>query len=171
MGRRTSYPPGAFCWVDAATTDAAAAKSFYTALFGWEMKDNDAGDGAVYTTCRIGGDAFCGLYEMSEEMRARGARPNWTSYVNVADADAAVARAKELGGEVVDEAFDVLDIGSMAVLKDPQGRIRGLAAAHADRGRARQRRRLPLHERTRDDRPRRGALLLRGPVRLDDGGA
>jgi predicted enzyme related to lactoylglutathione lyase len=123
MGNRTSYAPGAFCWVDAATTDAAAAKSFYTGLFGWEMEDNDAGDGAVYTTCRIGGDAVCGLYEMSEEMRSTGAPPNWTSYVSVDSADAAVARAKELGGGAIDGAFDVLDIGRMAVLKDPQGAV------------------------------------------------
>jgi hypothetical protein len=52
MGKRTSYPPGTFSWVDLATTYTAAAKSFYAGLFGWEMEDNDA-DGAVYTTCRI----------------------------------------------------------------------------------------------------------------------
>lgn len=121
MGKRTSYPPGTFSWVDLATTDAAAAKSFYTDLFGWEMDDSDAGGGAIYTTCRIGGDAVCGLFEMSEDRRATGARPNWTSYVTVADADAAAARAKELGGDVIDDAFDVLDVGRMAVLKDAQG--------------------------------------------------
>jgi uncharacterized protein len=121
MGKRTSYAPGTFCWVDLATTDTAAAKSFYDSLFGWEMEDNDAGDGAVYTMCRIDVDAVCGIFEMSEEMRARGVPPNWTSYVTVADADAAAARAKEVGGDVIRDAFDVLDVGRMAVLKDPQG--------------------------------------------------
>ncbi len=121
MGKRTSYAPGTFSWVDLATTDAAAAKSFYTGLYGWETEDTDAGDGAVYTMCRIDGDAVCGLFEMSEEMRATGVPPNWTSYVTVADADAAAARAKELGGGAIDDAFDVLDAGRMAVLKDPQG--------------------------------------------------
>ena len=56
-------------------------------------------------------------------MRATDIQPNWTSYVTVADAGAAVARAKELGGRVVDDAFDVLDVGRMAVLEDPQGAV------------------------------------------------
>ena len=123
MGRRTSYPPGTFSWVDLATTDVAAAKSFYTDLLGWDLEDNEAGDGAVYTMCRIDGDAVCGLFEMSEEMRATGARPTWTSYVTVADADGAAGRTKELGGGVTDDAFDVLDAGLMAVLRDPQDAV------------------------------------------------
>lgn len=123
MGKRSSYAPGTFSWVDLATTDARAATAFYTSLFGWETEDADAGGGAVYTTCRIDGDAVCGLFEMSKEMRATGVPPNWTSYVTVADADAAVARVKQLGGDVVDDAFEVLDAGRMAVLKDPQGAV------------------------------------------------
>jgi uncharacterized protein len=123
MGKRSSYAPGTFSWVDLATTDAAAAKAFYTDLFGWDTEDTDAGGGAVYTLCRIDGDTVCGMFEMSPEMRAEGAPPNWTNYVTVADADAAAARVQELGGEVIDGAFDVLDAGRMAVLKDPQGAV------------------------------------------------
>ena len=123
MGQRSSYAPGTFSWVDLATTDAGAATAFYTVLFGWDTEDTDAGGGAVYTTCRIDGDAVCGLFEMSEEMRATGVPPNWTSYVTVADADAAATRVKELGGDAVDDAFEVLDAGRMAVLKDPQGAV------------------------------------------------
>jgi uncharacterized protein len=123
MGKRSSYAPGTFSWVDVATTDAGAATAFYTGLFGWDTEDTDAGGGAVYTTCRIDGDAVCGLFEMSEEMRATGVPPNWTSYVTVADADAAATRVKELGGDAVDDAFEVLDAGRMAVLKDPQGAV------------------------------------------------
>ena len=123
MGKRTSYAPGTFSWVDLATTDVAAAKAFYTGLFGWKTEDTDAGGGAVYTMCRIDGDDVCGIFEMSPEMRERGAPPNWTNYVTVADADAATTRVKELGGEAVNDAFDVLDAGRMAVLKDPQGAV------------------------------------------------
>ena len=39
MGRRERYAPGTFCWVDLATTDPAAAKTFYGDLFGWEAVD------------------------------------------------------------------------------------------------------------------------------------
>lgn len=123
MGKRTSYTPGTFSWVDLATTDAAAAKAFYAGLFGWETEDTDAGGGAVYTMCRLDGDDVCGIFEMSPELLERGAPPNWTSYITVADADAAVARITELGGEAIDGAFDVLDAGRMAILKDPQGAV------------------------------------------------
>lgn len=120
MGRRTSYTPGTFSWVDLATTDPVDAKSFYAGLFGWEVEDDDSG-GAVYTMCRVEGDAVCGLFEMPEDMRAAGLPSSWTSYVTVADADVAPADAKGLGGGVLRDAFDVMDIGRMAVLADPQG--------------------------------------------------
>jgi uncharacterized protein len=59
---------------------------------------------------------------MTAGMRA-GTPPSWTNYVTVPDADAAAARARELGGGVVDDAFDVLDVGRMAVLRDTQGAV------------------------------------------------
>ena len=123
MGKRTEHPPGTLSWTDLATTDAAAAKTFYSELFGWGTEDGDAGGGAVYTTCRLGDLAVCGIFAMTEEMRATGMPPSWTSYVTVADTDAAVARAGELGGAAIRPAFDVLDVGRMAVLADPQGAV------------------------------------------------
>ena len=45
MGKRASYEPGTFCWVDLATTDPEGAKTFYGELFGWEA--SDAGDGTA----------------------------------------------------------------------------------------------------------------------------
>ena len=35
-----SYVQGKPCWVDLATTDQDAAKSFYAELFGWAYDDN-----------------------------------------------------------------------------------------------------------------------------------
>ena len=37
MPEFTSYLPGTPSWVDLSTGDAAAAKAFYGALFGWEV--------------------------------------------------------------------------------------------------------------------------------------
>ena len=116
MGTRTSYRPGTFSWVDLATSDPDAARSFYTSLFGWDADDGDDGAGGTYTTFRNAGDAVCGL--TSTPPGASG--PAWTNYVTVADADEAAARAGELGG-VSGPAFDVMDLGRMAVLADPQG--------------------------------------------------
>jgi uncharacterized protein len=67
---------------------------------------------------RLDGDYVCALYEMDAE---RGTPPHWLSYVSVDSADATAARARELGGTVYGEAFDVLDAGRMAVIQDPTG--------------------------------------------------
>jgi predicted enzyme related to lactoylglutathione lyase len=120
MGKRTSYPPGTFSWVDLATTDVAAATSFYAGLFGWQTEHDRA---TGYTRCRIDGDDVCGLFEMSADRRATGIPPSWTNYVTVTDVEAAVARAEELGAGTVREPFDVLDLARIAALEDPQGAV------------------------------------------------
>ena len=42
MGERTSYPPGTFSWAELATSDAGAAKAFYTSVFGWDYRGQPA---------------------------------------------------------------------------------------------------------------------------------
>jgi predicted enzyme related to lactoylglutathione lyase len=118
MGTRTSYPPGTFSWVDLATADVTAASAFYGDLFGW---DTDDVDGATYRTCRLDGDAVCGLSELPAAARTAGVPSSWTSYVTVPDADAAAERATELGGVVTEAPADVGDFGRTAALADPQG--------------------------------------------------
>jgi predicted enzyme related to lactoylglutathione lyase len=120
MGQRTSYTPGTFSWVDLSTPDAAAARAFYGRVFGWEAEQEHAvegtGDPGAYTLFRRDGAAVAGLSES-----AGADPPRWTSYVTVADADAAAARAGELGGRVVEAARDVGEEGRTAALADPQG--------------------------------------------------
>lgn len=119
MGRRTEHPPGAFSWVELSTTDADAAKAFYTGLFGWEADDSPIPGGGVYTMLRLDGAAVAALYRQMQE----GEPPNWLSYVTVESADDATARAKELGATLISEPFDVMDVGRMAVVQDPQGAV------------------------------------------------
>ncbi len=47
--------------------------------------------------------------------------PTWNSYITVESADDALERARELGATVHAPAFDVLDVGRMGVIQDPQG--------------------------------------------------
>jgi hypothetical protein len=47
--------------------------------------------------------------------------PHWNCYVTVASADATAAKAAEAGASVMAEPFDVMDVGRMAVIADPQG--------------------------------------------------
>jgi uncharacterized protein len=101
----------------------AGATTFYSALFGWEPDERPVGDGITYTMMRLDGRDVCGLSRMSDAMAASGAPPSWTSYVSVESADAAAARAESLGGTAMAPAFDVLDAGRMALLRDPQGAV------------------------------------------------
>jgi predicted enzyme related to lactoylglutathione lyase len=61
MGKRHSYEPGTFCWVDLATTDLEGARSFYTGLFGWEAEVTQGGSGGMYALMNLDGDEICGL--------------------------------------------------------------------------------------------------------------
>lgn len=117
----SQHTPGTFCWAELATTDSDAAKKFYTELFGWTSHDDPVGEGMVYTMLQLRGKNSAALYQMNEEMRSMGVPPHWLSYVTVENADAVADAAESHGATVLKEAFDVFDIGRMAVIRDPQG--------------------------------------------------
>ena len=119
MGQRESYEPGVFSWADLATTDADAAKAFYSDLFGWELDDLELPGGGTYTMALIDGRRVGALGTVQQE----GQPSAWNAYVTVEDADANAAKAGELGGTVVAEPFDVMTAGRMAVIADPTGAI------------------------------------------------
>ena len=132
MGERTSHAPGTFSWVDLSTSDPADAKRFYGGLFGWTFDDLPVGDGIVYTMCLIDGKSVCAISAQQEQERSQGIPPHWNNYVTVEDVDASTAKAKELGGNVIVEPFDVLDAGRMSVIarSDRRGPVR-VAATRA----------------------------------------
>jgi uncharacterized protein len=121
MGERTRYAPGTFSWTDLATTDQDGAKQFYSRLFGWEAVDNPVGDGMVYSMMQIGGKDTAAISTQPDQQREAGVPPLWNSYVTVDSADAAADSAQKLGATVHAPAFDVMDVGRMAVIGDPQG--------------------------------------------------
>jgi uncharacterized protein len=125
MPNVTSHAPGTFCWIELATTDAAAGKAFYTQLFGWAVKDVPMGEGgAMYTMFQKDGADCAALYEIGAEMQ--GMRPNWLSYIAVDDVDRVTQQAKDLGASVLNGPFDVYDSGRMSVIADPQGGVFGI---------------------------------------------
>ena len=126
MGKRTSYEPGTFSWVDLGTSEPEEAKAFYTALFGWEPEDMPVPDSPPYSMCRLRGEAVAAIYSQPGEQREAGIPPNWFSYVTVTSADDTAARTKEAGGAVHADPFDVMDAGRMAVIADPTGAMFGV---------------------------------------------
>jgi predicted enzyme related to lactoylglutathione lyase len=119
MGTRTEHAPGTFSWVDLTTKDSDSAKAFYGALFGWEFEDNpipEEAGGGVYSMCKVGGENVAAISPTTHDFP-----PHWNSYVTVASADETAAKAKELGGTAIEEPFDVMEAGRMALLRDPTG--------------------------------------------------
>lgn len=114
-------PPGSFCWIELATVDQAAAKQFYTSLFGWSFVDSAMAPGEIYTMFKLQGRDVGAAFTLNQEMREQGVPPNWALYVSVESADDTTQAALDAGGRAVAGPFDVSDYGRMAVLQDPTG--------------------------------------------------
>jgi hypothetical protein len=111
MAHIDKHAPGTFCWVELGTTDQEAAKRFYASLFGWTSVD--------HPIFQLDGRDSAAAYKMGE--READDPPHWNLYIAVEDADKTAAKAWELGGTVLAEAFDVGPSGRMAVIMDPTG--------------------------------------------------
>ena len=108
------------CWVDHTSADVDAAANFYGSLFGWEFDDLGEEAGG-YRMAKLNGQFVAAL---SPQQPGQEGHPSvWTTYVGTDDADATAAKAKEAGGQVFVEPFDVMTAGRMAVIADPQGAI------------------------------------------------
>jgi predicted enzyme related to lactoylglutathione lyase len=151
VGKRESYEPGTFSWVDLSTPNAEGAKAFYSGLFGWEFRDDDIPGGGVYTMCFREGDAVGAIVQQDEQPA------HWNNYVSVESADETAARAKDLGATLFEDPFDVMDFGRMAVFADPRRRhALRLGAKESYRRGEGQRPRLHELERSPDPRSRSG---------------
>jgi hypothetical protein len=116
MTEITKYEPGMFCWVELATSDGAAAKKFYTSLFGWTANEIPMGPNEPpYVMLQKSGKDVGGLYQN------KNIPPNWLSYVAVESVDDSAKTARDLGANLLQEPFDVMDVGRMAVMQDAQG--------------------------------------------------
>ncbi len=121
MAKRDGYIPGVPCWVDTAQPDPEKATEFYGGLFGWEYEQVMPEDaGAKYFIASLSDGTVGGIGSIPEGMPQMAL---WNSYIWVDSADDAAAKAKEAGGTVLMEPFDVMDAGRMAVFADPEGAV------------------------------------------------
>jgi predicted enzyme related to lactoylglutathione lyase len=113
--------PGSLCWNEVLTRDAETDKAFYPAVFGWVAgRPSFEGAPESYTVWELGGKPVGGMMQMSEEVFPPEVPPHWGVCFAVADCDATVAKARELGATVTVEPVD-MQIGRFAGLIDPQG--------------------------------------------------
>lgn len=123
MPEFSSHKPGTFCWPELATIDQKSAAAFYRALFGWDVNEQSIGPTGTYSMFQLRGKPVAAGYTLRAEERKQGVPPHWGSYVSVASADETAKRAKDLGGKILAEPFEVMDAGRMAIVQDPTSAV------------------------------------------------
>ena len=112
---------GDFCWFELATSDQAAAKSFYASLFGWSAGDLPLGPGDFHSMFTLEGRHTGAVYTLRPDDRSAGVPPHWVAYVAVASAGRAAARALQGHGEILLPPTEMFDAGRMCFRRDPSG--------------------------------------------------
>ncbi|MEU0738316.1 VOC family protein [Streptomyces sp. NPDC006134] len=131
-------PEGVPCWVDAQLPDVEAGRRFYGELFGWTFEDRAETDGRTRAPgspvwALLDGEPVAGLAHKPD-----GRLPTvWTVYFATPDAEALAARITRAGGQVVSAPLPVGELGTAALVTDPQGAVFALwqPAAHPGFGR------------------------------------
>src|SRR5688572_11586774 len=111
-----------FIWYELMTTDQDAAIDFYTKVVGWSAADHENPEADFrYVILSAGERGMGGVFQLTDEMCAGGARPGWVGYIGVADTDSAAARIEEAGGTILMAPGDIPNVGRFAMVADPGG--------------------------------------------------
>jgi uncharacterized protein len=125
MSERSEYAPGEFSWVDLATTDVDAAKSFYEDLLGVEVQSapGDPEQTGGYGFLMNDGKMVAGIGPVQSDE----GHSAWASYITVENADETAEKVKAAGGSVFFGPADLPnDSGRVAMLRDPEGAFVGI---------------------------------------------
>lgn len=118
--------PGAVDWLELVAADPAATYPFYERVLGVGVSEMRVGD-EPYGLFDVGDTSVAGAYRSDGTDHSDGTgEPHWLLYFNVADLDAAVVRATELGGTLRTEPQSAAGVGRWAEVVDPQGAVFGL---------------------------------------------
>lgn len=111
--------PGAPVWHELHTRHYRASVLFYETVFGWTTNVEGDSDEFRYSMAEFDGVALAGVMDatnfLSEDTPA-----SWQIYFGVADVDATLALAQEMGGTVLEPAEDS-PYGRLAKIADPTG--------------------------------------------------
>lgn len=103
-------------WVDLSTSDPTSARSFYSAVLGWDYQLSDDPMYGGYATAIADGNDVAGIGPAQP-----GAPTAWSLYLLTDDVHALGERVKSAGGTVIVPDIVVGDVGTMAVFQDPAG--------------------------------------------------
>jgi predicted enzyme related to lactoylglutathione lyase len=112
--------PGHAGWRELIALDQEAAFAFYAKLFGWTKAEPfDMGPMGLYQIFKWGDEPIGGMMNKPPAVPA----PFWTYYFYVDGIDAAAARAKEAGGQIVNGPHEVPGGDWIVQGLDPQGAL------------------------------------------------
>ena len=115
-------PKGSFIWYELMTTDAGAAGDFYSAVVsGWKFGERVPTEVEYRMIQRSDGGNAGGVLTLNDKMTSEGARPVWLGYIGTDDVDGTVDKIEAKGGKALMPAFDVPEVGRIAMVADPQG--------------------------------------------------
>ncbi len=119
-----------FCHMELQTDDVDKARGFYSELFDWEVEELPMGE-FTYTMMKpnVGDPQVMGGITPKQ---APDAPNHWLSYIAVEDVDATLAKARDLGGNVLADKMEIPENGWMGVVQDPTGAVFGLWQAMED---------------------------------------
>jgi predicted enzyme related to lactoylglutathione lyase len=114
-------PQGDFIWYELITPDPEGSKAFYDAVVGWDIGPAVAEYNGYRMIGRSDGKFAGGILPLTDEMQQHGARPTWLGYIHVTDVDGSVKSIEQAGGKALMPAFDIPNVGRVAMVTDPQG--------------------------------------------------
>lgn len=120
-GAEVQQVPGSMWWVEMLARDTAAARAFYTTLFGWEITDTRFPHlQQPYAVFKTGDESVGGLVTIEPEWGSVGEA--WQVLFAVRDVESMVTRARGLGGG---EGFDVTipNVGRCTSITDDDGAL------------------------------------------------
>ncbi len=118
IGAERVNEPGALYWNELQSYDTDSAKAFYEAVMGWSAETTAMPTGE-YTTFMRNGQPVAGM--MAIQPQWGPVPPNWSIYLGVADIEEACAYAANNQGRVEMPPMSVPEVGTFALLRDPQG--------------------------------------------------
>jgi predicted enzyme related to lactoylglutathione lyase len=113
---------GQFVWYELMTPNVDAARKFYAPLANWGTQPFDKS----YTLWTTGGAPFAGLQPLGPKEREQGIPPHWMPYLETSNIADTVRLASSLGAKMMVPPTDIPNVGTFAVIQDPQGAVFGV---------------------------------------------
>ncbi|MGO9699169.1 MAG: VOC family protein [Xanthobacteraceae bacterium] len=111
---------GQFHWNELMTRNVEQAKKFYAETMGWSYDAMPMPGGSTYTIAMADGKPAAGIFDINGP-EYKDVPESWMPYIAVDNVDERVKKATKAGAKVMKPAFDVPNVGRIAILLEPGG--------------------------------------------------